>query len=339
LLDIQHQIFKIAAMSLNGLIIGKFYPFHKGHEYLIQKASENCDHLTVLVCSLQREKIDGQLRYQWVKDCFPDVTVIHVTDENPQEPSEHPNFWNIWIDSILRVVSYPIHFVFSSENYGYELARRLHAIHKPIDIDRNIFPISGTMIRSNPYRYRNYLPSSVQKFFTKKIVVYGSESTGKTTTAELLAQHFKTSYAPEFAREYLKDKGLNLNKTDFLNIAKGQIEEEEKASSLSNGVVFYDTDLFTTKIYSNYYIRSCDPYIEQESEKRKYDLYLLMDIDIPWVRDPLRDISEHRQEMHDQFKNQLETKRIIYQTISGNYQTRTRKAIEVVTRFLETMSI
>src|SRR5687768_3004351 len=87
-----------------GMLLGKFLPPHDGHVYLIEFARNYVAQLTVVVCSLQREPIAGALRYQWVRELFPDVNVVHLTDEIPQKPSEHPDFWQIWRDALMRVL-------------------------------------------------------------------------------------------------------------------------------------------------------------------------------------------------------------------------------------------
>ncbi|MFA5888462.1 MAG: adenylyltransferase/cytidyltransferase family protein, partial [Candidatus Nanoarchaeia archaeon] len=81
---------------MNGLIIGKFMPPHQGHKYLVDFARNYCDKLTVMVCSIQQEPIEGKLRDEWMKESFPDVHVIHHSAEIPQEPKDHPDFWQIW---------------------------------------------------------------------------------------------------------------------------------------------------------------------------------------------------------------------------------------------------
>ena len=103
----------------------------------------------MLVCSLESEPIPGALRYGWMRELFPDVRVVHVTDENPQEPHEHPEFWRIWTDTVLRHAERP-DVVFTSEAYGWELARRLGAEHVPVDLGRELVPISGTAMRDEP---------------------------------------------------------------------------------------------------------------------------------------------------------------------------------------------
>src|SRR5574337_1823762 len=110
-----------------GFILGKFMPIHRGHMYLIEYAKQYVDHLTVLVCSLEREPIPGQLRYGWVKELFPDVNVEHFTEDVPQYPEEHPDFWNIWLGVVRRYVPTGPDYVFTSETYGDRLAEILGA--------------------------------------------------------------------------------------------------------------------------------------------------------------------------------------------------------------------
>ena len=152
-----------------GLIIGKFMPLHRGHMYLIDHARCRVTRLTVLVCSLVREPIPGVLRYQWVRDLYPDVNVQHCTDENPSEPHEHPDFWNIWTRSIRRFCPTGPEVVFTSELYGDQLAQRLGAQHEMVDLERKHVPVSGIAIRARPFDYWDFLPPQVQAYFANTV--------------------------------------------------------------------------------------------------------------------------------------------------------------------------
>ena len=148
-----------------GFLLGKFLPPHFGHMYLIEQAALRCDRLTVLVCSIQREPIPGVLRYRWMRELFPQHDVRHCTDENPQYPHEHPDFWQFWVASIRRFVPTGPDLVFSSEDYGDELAARLGARHVCIDKARSIMPVSGTAVRSNPRAVWNLIPPQVRAYY------------------------------------------------------------------------------------------------------------------------------------------------------------------------------
>ena len=109
-----------------GMVLGKFLPPHLGHQYLVNFARHYVEELTVLACSLASEPIPGELRYQWMCELCPDCRVIHVRDENPQEPHEDPDFWQIWHETIRRVLPEGPDYFFASEDYGFKLAEILY---------------------------------------------------------------------------------------------------------------------------------------------------------------------------------------------------------------------
>ena len=164
-----------------GLVLGKFLPLHRGHMHLIDEARRQANHVTVLVGTLAAEPIPGVLRYRWMQELYPDLNVQHLTDENPQYPHEHPDFWAIWTRSIRRFIPTGPDAVFSSEAYGDTLAACLGAEHVLVDLDRTTVPVSGTAIRADPYRYWDFLPACVRSYFVKKVALIGPEATKKKT--------------------------------------------------------------------------------------------------------------------------------------------------------------
>ena len=142
----------------------------------------------------------------------------------------------------------------------------------------------------------------------KRVVLYGPESTGKTTLSIELAKHFNVHWVPEYAREYLQkvwdsEKRICEPK-DILPIAYGQMELENRYVKKSDSLIICDTNLFETMVYSKYYYGgNCDPLLEKYALKNNYDLYLLTDIDIPWENDDLRDKPNERQESFEIFIN------------------------------------
>ena len=170
---------KIAQFQQNsamttGFILGKFMPLHRGHMYLIEYASERVDQLIVLVCSLKRESIPGELRYGWVRDLYPAVNVLHCADEVPSYPHEDPDFWNIWLRLIRRFVSIGPDVVFTSETYGDKLAEILGARHECVDLARARFNVSGSAVRANPRLYWDLLPPPVQAYYALIFSIPGS---------------------------------------------------------------------------------------------------------------------------------------------------------------------
>lgn len=166
----------------------------------------------------------------------------------------------------------------------------------------------------------------------KRIVLYGPESTGKTTLAQKLAEHYDAPWVAEFAREYLQEKWDKEQKIcephDLLPIAVGQMKLENDAAAKSDDFIFCDTNLLTTKVYSEaYYNGWCDPLLEKFALKNQYDVYFLLYIDTPWEEDDLRDRPDQREEMFAAFKNALEENNKPYILLDGDLETRLRKAI------------
>jgi NadR type nicotinamide-nucleotide adenylyltransferase len=174
-----------------------------------------------------------------------------------------------------------------------------------------------------------------------KIVLYGPESTGKTILAQELALHFNSLWIPEFARHYLENKKSFIDanaksvdeictEEDIPPIVLGQISSEDSVISQAKDFVFLDTNPLQTAVYVSYYYGKKYSWLEEILATRNYDFYLLMDVDIPWIADPLRDRPNHRRELFQLFESELITRKILYQKISGDYQLRIKKAIEVI---------
>ena len=317
------------------MILGKFLPPHAGHQYLVDFARHFVDRLTVLVCSIEREPIPGGLRYGWMRELFPDVRVVHVTDENPQEPSEHPQFWTIWRETIERAVIDPIDYVFASEEYGRRLAAELRATFIPVDLGRSVVPVSGTEIRTAPMEHWRFIPPCVRPYFVRRVCIFGPESTGKSTLARDLARHFQTVYVPEFARGWLDPRQGVCTPEDIPIIARGQRAAEEALARQANRVLFCDTDLLTTTIWSEVLFGDCPQWIRDEADRRQYDLYLLLDVDVPWVDDAQRYLSHQRQEFFERCRRALQCIQRPFVTISGSWHERFEQACRFVERMLE----
>ena len=168
-----------------------------------------------------------------------------------------------------------------------------------------------------------------------KVVLFGPESTGKTTLASQLAYHYQTVWAPEFARQYLQEKWNNKRQVceheDLLPIAIGQMKLENKLAKRADRVLICDTDLLETKVYSEeYYDGIVDRDLEIAAEENQYDIYLLTYIDIPWKLDSIRDRPEQRENMFKAFESALKKSNRPYVTLKGDEERRFKKAIEVI---------
>ncbi|RNC87818.1 MAG: nicotinate-nucleotide adenylyltransferase [Winogradskyella sp.] len=173
-----------------------------------------------------------------------------------------------------------------------------------------------------------------------KIVLFGPESTGKTTLSKQLAAHYNTLWVPEYAREYLQDKWDREQKTcepkDLLPIALGQMKSENEFAQKVDSLLICDTDLLETKVYSEtYYSGTCDPILDKHALLNTYDLYFLTYIDIPWEKDDLRDKPNEREAMFKAFENALKSNNRPYKVLKGRKEERLEKAIIEIDKLLK----
>ena len=181
----------------------------------------------------------------------------------------------------------------------------------------------------------------------RKIVVIGPESTGKSTLCKQLAQPYNTVWCPEFAREYLLTNGTNYLYDDLLTIAKGQLilenEYSQKMNSpsfpltTSHSPFFIDTDMYVMKVWCEFVFDKCHRFILDQIVERKYDLYLLCNTDLPWVKDELREYPdlESRHKLYNIYKDIMINQSVPWVDISGTYEERLQKAIAAVNDLLK----
>jgi HTH-type transcriptional repressor of NAD biosynthesis genes len=172
-----------------------------------------------------------------------------------------------------------------------------------------------------------------------KIVLFGPESTGKTTLSKQLARHYNTVWTPEFAREYLQEKWNNerkiCEKDDLIPIAIGQMNLENTLAKKADKLLICDTDLLETKVYSEeFYGGSVDTKLNDAAYKNEYDLYLLTYIDTPWEEDDLRDRPEQRLEMFNAFENALKKHKKNYILLKGDKEKRLKNATEAIDKII-----
>ena len=316
------------------MILGKFLPPHQGHQYLFDFAQNYVDHLTILVGSLKNEPIPGELRHAWVEEMAPRSRVLHLTDENPQYPHEHPDFWQIWHDSIRRLLPTGPDYVFASEDYGFKLAEILGAAYIPVDHARELVPISGTELRAEPLKNWRYLPPCVRPYFVRRVCIIGSESTGKSVLARRLAEHFHTVYVSEYARGLISLRGNQVDREVFPLIARGHAASEDALARQSQKLLFCDTDLIVTTIWSETFFNDCPQWIRDWADEHQYDLYLVADSHAPWVDDPQRFLPNERAAFQARCIGELEKRGRPYVVVNGDWEERFQQAVEAVDQLL-----
>jgi len=167
-----------------------------------------------------------------------------------------------------------------------------------------------------------------------KIAVVGPESTGKSTMSAYLAKHYDTVWVPEFAREYCEKLTAPPTWQDEINMFYGQLALEEELLPQANRLLICDTTFITVKIWSDYTFGQSPQEVLEKLPIHPYDLYLLLDIDLPWEQDPLRDFPHMREHFMQVWHKELRTLDARYVVISGTGPERYESAVKAIGEFL-----
>jgi len=167
-----------------------------------------------------------------------------------------------------------------------------------------------------------------------KISITGPESSGKSVLTKALAAEFNTSFAPEYARTYLEKTGGKYDYSDLTEIAKGQLQNEEKAIAKANKICFFDTDMLVLKIWAEFRFGSIPKLINSAFQQNRYDLYLLCKPDLEWESDPFRESPDQteRDQLFEIYKSELDRIGALYQIISGTGDSRLNTAVDFINR-------
>jgi HTH-type transcriptional repressor of NAD biosynthesis genes len=317
-------------MFNHGIVIGKFYPPHRGHKYLIDTAIERCEEVTVIVCWKEGQEISGVDRARWIKEIHPSAHVKLIDDNRLADDDSKG-----WAENTLAILGFVPDAVFTSEAYGDSYASYMGCVHVLVDKERTHVPISATMVRSNPTKYQHFLEPCVRASFTRKICIVGAESTGTTTLARDLAEHYKTTWVPEYGRVYSEgklfgDKNSKWRTEEFVKIAKAQCILEDSLAEASSGLLICDTNAFATGIWHERYMGNQSAQVTEIVSKRKYDLYILTGDEIPFVQDGTRDGEHIRHSMHQKFIERLKESGTKFIVVSGDKNVRLQKACEAI---------
>jgi len=312
------------------VVIGKFYPPHKGHKYLIDTALSQAENVSVLVCRVKDEMIPAGQRAEWLREIHPTAKRIMVVDAPLADDDSEG-----WAKATIEWLGYVPDAVFTSEDYGDAYAKYMGCTHVLVDKPRIAFPISGTKMRANPLQNLAFLEPCVRAHFIKKICIVGAESTGKTTLAEDLAKHYHTAWAPEYGRLYWEGKMHNPDAEqwttdEFVHIAQQQSRLEDMLARVANEVLICDTDPFATSIWHERYVGSRSKEVEAIANERMCDLYLLADVTTPFVQDGTRDGEHIRDWMHERFVEELKAQHKPYAEIAGSREERVKKAAAII---------
>jgi HTH-type transcriptional repressor of NAD biosynthesis genes len=317
-----------------GLTLGKFAPFHKGHQFVIETAIKEVDELIVLIYDDPVINIPLTTRARWIREIYPDIEVIEGAN-SPNDTGYTPEIMKIQEDYVLSVLrSRKITHFYSSEPYGLHISIALNAINRQVDSSRNIIPISATKIRNDPFRNKEFIHPVVYTDLITKVVLLGAPSTGKTTLAEKLAIHFETQWMPEYGREYWEKHQVNKRLTldDLLKIAEVHIEKEDALILKSNRFLFSDTNAITTFLFSIDYHGKALLALEKlaKAAESRHDVIFVCDTDIPYDDTWDRSGDVKRKEFQDKIIEDLNARNLNYHMLRGTVDERIEQVSKVL---------
>lgn len=312
-----------------GVVIGKFYPPHRGHKHLIDTAAARVEHLTVIVCGKPEHAMPGELRAAWLRELHPGVTVLAIDDYYPDDDSQ------LWAELTIGWLGGRPDLVFTSEAYGEAYAHFLGCRHVAVDPARLAVPCSGTAVRADPLAMWDFLEPPLRGYLAKRVCVVGAESTGTTTLARALAAHYRTAWVAEYGREYSEARLVRGDDSpwttpEFVHIAEEQRRREDLAARESNGLLICDTDAFATSIWHRRYVGTRSPQVEAIADGCRYDLYLLTGDEIPFIQDGTRDGEHIRHWMHETFVAELGRSGRPHLLLRGPHRERLARAVEAI---------
>lgn len=314
-----------------GVVIGKFLPFHLGHKGMIEAATRGAEVVTVIICHTDGYGIPPETRRDWIRRAFPDVN-IQIILHDKRLDSVSTDVSRDWASKTIECLRFVPDVVFSSEDYGPYYAQWMGSDHVMYDRERKSDPVSGTQIRSDPFKHWDMIDNNVRAYYCKRIVVLGAESTGTTTLARDLAEHYDTVWVPEYGRLYASARmfGQSWDTNDFVRIAKMQNLMEDALAQEANKILICDTDSFATSIWHERYIGSRSRDVEDISSRRNVTLYILTDIDVPFEQDGTRDGEHIRKWMTQVFLGRLFESGRNYMLVSGSRERRVKDAIREI---------
>lgn len=311
-----------------GVVIGKFYPPHRGHKLLIDAATAQSERAVVIVCAKPTDTIPGELRGRWLQEIHPHARVMVIDDRYDENDSR------VWAENTIRWLGRAPDAVFTSEDYGDRYAELMGSKHISVDKPRGQVPISGTALRQDPYAHWEFLEPPVRAWFTKRVCVLGAESTGTTTLAKGLAAHLQTAWVEEYGRAYSEVK-LARNDPDwrtdeFTMIAREQLRREDAAARQADRILICDTNAFATILWHRRYMGSHSQAVEEIARRGRCDLYLLTGDDIPFVQDGLRDGEHIRHQMHGWFEEALAAQAAPWHVLRGSHEKRMQEGVRLI---------
>jgi len=270
-----------------------------------------------------------EVRAGWIRELYPHVEVIEARG-GPSTIGDTPEIRKMHENYILGVLrDRKITHFYSSEFYGDHVSRALGALDCRFDSDRSRYPVSGSAVRSDPFRWREFLSPCVYRSHCTWVLFLGAPSTGKTSISQACAEYYHTVWMPEYGREYWEKNQVNrrLKAGQLVEIARGHREREGILGTEANRYFFIDTDARTTRLFASYYHGSVLRELEElaNSARGRYDVVFLCDDDIPNDDTWDRSGEVKRSEFQNSVRDDLIAQGIEFAILQGNLSERWRK--------------
>jgi HTH-type transcriptional repressor of NAD biosynthesis genes len=317
---------------VKAFVFGKFLPFHKGHEAMIRFALSKCDLLTVLVCASDKETVPGELRRSWISKTFTDQKNMNVQvfvyreSELPNSSVSSTVVSEVWARAFKQLL--PDHsLLITSEPYGNYVAGFMQIQHIPFDNSRTLVPVSATAIRNNLVANWLFLPGAVRRDLALKVVILGTESTGKTTLTENLAAYFNCTKVLEAGRDLIPDSNA-FSIDDLYLVAREHARRIDEAAAGNSALVIIDTDIHITRSYCRYSFGKELEVSDDIYRANKAKLYLYLNNDVEYYQDGTRLSEEERDKLDSFHRRVIEEANLPVVEISGSWEERFQQAIE-----------
>lgn len=328
-----------------GFVVGKFYPYHKGHAHLIKTARDmTSGEVIVAVCRHPKyDRIPAELRAEWIQDAHPGVRVL-ITDDDIGDEGEEEVISALWAAKTRKLAGYTPDAVFTSEHYGERWAKALGCQHVMVDLHRSLNPVSGSgIIQHGPIPRWQWIPSAVQKHLCKRVVLIGAESTGKTTLARTITNKWRLPFVEEYGRTITEQIFNSTGKMPdwdshlFVHIAWMQRIKEDAAVQHTDGLLVSDTDALSTALWHERYMGYPSGKLERMYRDTQPTAYILTDINTPFAQDEIgsREDGEHREWMHEEFKVRAKEMGTRVFEVSGTPEERFDQADRILTKIVQ----